>query len=499
MQQNSAITIVSKTREDVAGISIAVMGFALAIYAYETHRMPSVKNVEAVDPSASVINLVALLVLVTFFFLYRSRPAFRLHRHPLVGILIAGSLTVAGVLLAEGSFVPETEMVDFFCKIVIRTCELLLLLCWAELLIPLGAKKVAVIFALSLIGLCGLGILTAFLKESVVSVIVATMPLLSIVCLYWFKDYNYTRNKYDPDKRVNAFENLKVETSLLPSSSDYAIKHSLYLVFLLPLMCYPIIFGHIHYSWVPAQDGSLVSLAVQLSAATGTLLGALLILFLVAYFWGRRKIQLYLLFVLPIVVLALYLTAATDSEFSFLYVIPLNISQKLAFLFIWLAPFLVPASKTPLSITVSALALYQLGKLIAVTMSSVTESMFYSIIVVITVIVLLGGIMVGILRDKSVFESDSLADIVEDDVTETSPDDRFVSACETIAKSYQLTRREEEVLQLLAEGLTAVAIAETLVISTSTAKTHIRNIYTKLNIHTQNELILLVHRNQSSA
>lgn len=70
----------------------------------------------------------------------------------------------------------------------------------------------------------------------------------------------------------------------------------------------------------------------------------------------------------------------------------------------------------------------------------------------------------------------------------------LVLSCSNIAKTYQLTRREEEVLQLLSEGMTAKDVAETLVVSSSTAKTHMRNIYAKLGIHTQNELILMVQR-----
>lgn len=70
----------------------------------------------------------------------------------------------------------------------------------------------------------------------------------------------------------------------------------------------------------------------------------------------------------------------------------------------------------------------------------------------------------------------------------------LVLSCSSIAKTYQLTRREEEVLQLLSEGMTAKDVAETLVVSSSTAKTHMRNIYAKLGIHTQNELILMVQR-----
>jgi DNA-binding NarL/FixJ family response regulator len=45
-----------------------------------------------------------------------------------------------------------------------------------------------------------------------------------------------------------------------------------------------------------------------------------------------------------------------------------------------------------------------------------------------------------------------------------------------------LTRREIEVLRLLAMGLTSAQIAGQLVISLSTVNTHVRSIYTKLDV-----------------
>jgi DNA-binding CsgD family transcriptional regulator len=52
--------------------------------------------------------------------------------------------------------------------------------------------------------------------------------------------------------------------------------------------------------------------------------------------------------------------------------------------------------------------------------------------------------------------------------------------------SYDLTAREEEVLRLVARGLTDAQIAEALVISPRTVNAHLRSIYTKLHISSRN-------------
>ena len=67
--------------------------------------------------------------------------------------------------------------------------------------------------------------------------------------------------------------------------------------------------------------------------------------------------------------------------------------------------------------------------------------------------------------------------------------DQLPYTCHLIAVEYDLTRREEEILQLLARGRTASRIAETLCITTATTRTHLRNIYAKLGVHSQQDIL----------
>lgn len=69
---------------------------------------------------------------------------------------------------------------------------------------------------------------------------------------------------------------------------------------------------------------------------------------------------------------------------------------------------------------------------------------------------------------------------------------RFRERCEVVANTYLLSRRENEVMYYLARGYKSSYIQQQLYISEGTAKTHIRHIYRKLNIHSQQELINLI-------
>lgn len=79
-----------------------------------------------------------------------------------------------------------------------------------------------------------------------------------------------------------------------------------------------------------------------------------------------------------------------------------------------------------------------------------------------------------------------------DRVAVASPRDRFQEACNTICARFGLTKREAQVLGLLARGKNAIAIQDELAVSYSTIKTHKQSIYTKLGVHSQQELLSLV-------
>lgn len=68
----------------------------------------------------------------------------------------------------------------------------------------------------------------------------------------------------------------------------------------------------------------------------------------------------------------------------------------------------------------------------------------------------------------------------------------FMAKCMKVADLYQLSPREGEILCYLARGRNAKHIAEELIISEHTVKSHIYRIYKKMNIHTRQGLIDLV-------
>lgn len=67
--------------------------------------------------------------------------------------------------------------------------------------------------------------------------------------------------------------------------------------------------------------------------------------------------------------------------------------------------------------------------------------------------------------------------------------DSIAQQAARIREQFRLTAREAEVMELLARGNSVARIAEMLVVSENTIRTHSKSIYAKLNIHKRQELI----------
>lgn len=85
-----------------------------------------------------------------------------------------------------------------------------------------------------------------------------------------------------------------------------------------------------------------------------------------------------------------------------------------------------------------------------------------------------------------------MPDFPPDEASKPAAAGRFKRKCAMVANTFLLSRKETEVLYLLARGRNSATIQESLYISAGTANTHMRHIYRKLDVHSQGELIDLV-------
>ena len=78
-------------------------------------------------------------------------------------------------------------------------------------------------------------------------------------------------------------------------------------------------------------------------------------------------------------------------------------------------------------------------------------------------------------------------------------DSQIERRCEALAAKHGLSAREAEILQLVAADYSVERIAEQLVISASTVRTHKKRIYAKLDVHKHEDLMRLVRSSGDGA
>lgn len=71
---------------------------------------------------------------------------------------------------------------------------------------------------------------------------------------------------------------------------------------------------------------------------------------------------------------------------------------------------------------------------------------------------------------------------------------RYQLRCNAVAERFGLSPRERDVFDLLVRGRSIEYIAQTLAISFNTAKSHIRHIYAKIDVHSRQELLEILDR-----
>ena len=537
---------------DVPGFSIAVAGMAFCLLVKESQKMPGFQSVSMGETDRWIPAPIALIPLALLVLVYWANPRFRLCRNPLSGLLVGALTSFAALPLSGMLIVDLSPTVEFLIRCVSRCCELLLVVCWAEVLLQMRARQVAAIVGAAMVAVGAMDAVLSLLKPDFVVMCTAFMAPLSMGMLYWFKDYNHflrESRRLTVGGALPIDESLRIGTGKSPASFVLALS--------VPFLCYPFVLGCIHSTWLPLQSVAATALHVQLGYALGAIAAGFLFIYLAMVFWGRRKIELYNLIALPFLMLALYLTAKSQDSYLFMYVFLQSFVEKVAMSLLFLAPFLIATRCSPMIVWVVSLLLFESGKLLASALLPVLSVAVYSNCTIVAAIVLAvssiavvgidsgpGFAAAGIGGSPCDGESRYSLDAAENDISDFSagnetklngvrgvqattgmdaashagtagPSVEGGSACsqssvlgaapeiileetavERIARDYRLTNREEEVLQLLATGMTAKSIAEELIISPGTAKSHLRNIYSKLGVHSQSELILLVHDNE---
>lgn len=465
------------------GVLAAVAGLACALMVLEVQRMPVARFV-SFSMFAPVPYVVETLVLVAVIALYRVRPAVRLSDSGVARAAVAMLAAASTWLLLYAGLADDGLALGVL--MLYRASTGLLVVLWGERLVALGARRAAYAFAAACVlsGVLTLGL--ALFASDVARVLLGLLPLVAGGLFAMYRP------------RVAAGEGSDALDRPLPRFACASAKDKVVAVGLvvLPLICRgPMVSSQ--STWMTLQGDAAMAALIQVAIGCGIVAAGFIALLVIRRVWNRSFILVYELFVLPVTFVSFY-TAQASADLWFLHMLIVDSTYKITLFYLMMTPFLFPGrlpgavASTPLigsfSFMIAARALF----------SGLQSMLPASVYAGLTVTVVLasfagGGVLAFLVMQRQANRHEAAqAEAVE--AARAGVEER----CAAAAERFDLTPREQEILVLLAQNYRAPYIAEKLVVSQSTVKTHMRNLYGKMGVHSQAELLLRLEQEAES-
>ncbi|WP_417143625.1 helix-turn-helix transcriptional regulator [Raoultibacter massiliensis] len=464
-------------------IGVAVIGFACALLVLEIQRMPAVQHVNfsMFAPAPYFVEVVFILVLAA---VYGAKKTLRISASPVARAGIAAFAAVFSLVVASGVSLPG-EAAVLVIQSLYRIGSACLLLFWGERLVGLGARRSALVFVAACFVSGAITLVLSVLDQSVSYLIVCALPIVAGAGFIF-----YVPKVVIPGEGAEAdAENDEKLAQTLPrfscaSKRETAVAFGL---IALPLLCRGP-FVSIQSAWMPFQEDSLITFLIQLSIGCGVLIAAAVALLVVLRVWNRNFILVFELFVLPITFLAFYASQAS-ADLWFIYLLIIDATYKITLFYLFATPFLFSDRINPLLPLLLSFALMIFARAASSALYAVLPAAAFAAIASVVVLVTFigGGILAFLIIQKNM--ASGVVDAGEGNV---AAENAYRDSCAVLGKRFSLTAREGEILCLLAQKYHAPYIAKKLVVSQSTVKTHMRNIYAKLGVHSQADLYLLL-------
>lgn len=491
-----AASFVADVREasaETPGLLAATVGLGLCVL----ERMARLQVAATAFPT--YLHMIACScalagVLLFAAVVYAARPSARLCRHPVATFAVALACALS-VLLAYGAVGwPLSAEAVLVCEVVSQVGANLIMLMWVEALGPYGRKRIV----LTLGGACAVAALANMalgtVKSDMENGVLACVPVLSVVCLHYFVEYNTSRSGFSTASiakqeamGVKGFGQGMAPTERRTVRSLFAVGTGRTLALLVGFsFAARFCIVQATASWIFVGETTGASVASQLSSSLGMLLAAAIVLLGVRRLdarGGGSSYGMLVFLVLSVALLSVFVLGNAREGLP----IALNVAVQLLLV---VPAFVEPADwRDAGGMAVSAAIFSALGAGVAV--GAVYREVafaggFYATVLVAAMAVV--GVLALVLanpaetNERSVVAERVLAAV------ETAEEDPYAVACARLAAAYRLTPREHDILRLLVDRRTNAEIAEDLVISVATVRTHVRNIYAKLDVHSTKEL-----------
>ncbi|WP_102375461.1 helix-turn-helix transcriptional regulator [Raoultibacter massiliensis] len=481
---------------DKDSFALASIGLGLCIASTEALRYSALWRISdegALD--VLLIKIVSLTAVFSALILLSKKPNFKPHESTWMLVAIALLQTIGFAMQISATLHPVHDHLFTIVQRTVLESSYILFIAFASFF--LGAKLRAAIQAL-VIGIIIAGtiqIAIPFVSFEVASALILLLTPASCACLVLAVRKQRASDEWLetlPENERAEFDDAPSEAAPLARSSNPGSYRIPLWQLCLTIALFSFIVSAIHLQWLQAQDGESASTIIQICAGVGAILAGNLLLLARNSLQGIAAVDSVRLLVLPIALATLYVASLLSGALIALSVIPLNITYVAVLFLAWIIPFVYRFKRTALFACASLFLAKKLGVVVGLgIMRDLAKGDADWIGTTMIVATLFALIVLSVMHFFKMGRQEPVSPRGKEEPAIDS-ETALSLACESMSKQYKLTKREGEVLALLARGRSATYIAEALVISSTTAKTHVKHIYQKVGIASKQVLLDIV-------
>lgn len=426
------------------------------------------------------IGIVYAAVFVVILFISKKHDI-ALYQNTTLIVLLTFTQTAGTTVHAFASFGIPFSQSALFLSCLGMESSLLLLLIASQYLYSFGKERAQTGFVYGIFIAGSTWILLVFLDIAVARALACSLCLVSSIALRCSIAQRKREEENPPAKTLphrpdnHYCEKGHDAPGKFDGSGEFA--RSIASIFLISL----VIMG-VYSQWQGQQDNGLASALIQICSDLGLIAAGAFSMIARKFLKASSLFFICQTIVLPVALGALYLGTIFEGPTISISVLLFDLAWGLILFSVWLAPYAY-ASVPTLFVLAAGFFSHKMGWAVGLAFTRAfpwPELRWIGTLVVVAAFLALIAIS-GISIAKRLHNTD--------EALSAAPVYGYEKACEVVGARYNLTKRENEVLLLLAKGRTAPYLARDLFISESTARTHIAHIYRKMNVNSQQELL----------
>ena len=466
-------------KNDLYKIRFAIIGLGLVLLCQASLRFSGMTGIYPLEVSLVIrhtITVLAAVVMAAIFTFGKADLSTKTIR--VLGLFLSLALSVCFAF--SYGLHPGGTTFAFLAEVSKEAIIFLLFILWFRILLPYGISSV--LLGLGAADVCQgiLQLATCWLQYDAHLAFITLTPLASAAFLLLS-----TRDTGETSEST---------------SIEYTASKALFPVLLLIIFLLSLAVGQIIYMALSHQQAMSTSVFAEVSMGLGNCFGGIFIILFAQAFPRLSFSTITLFVVVALVAITFYFSNISEGIVAGFFLVISSFAIKANVVYVVLFSYLSAQSTLTWNTNLQRYAIAYGTVFLAQGVSSAlmiayanTMTNSYHIVVG-TALVLLLVCSIILLRLVHETENNALqapVPVLEDPID--SPLRPFHQAIQSLSVQHMLTAQESNVLAQLAQGLNAKSISEAMTLSTNTIRSHMRNVYAKLGVHSQQELINLVN------